>query len=184
MNEQLKQLTEAFVSRSVATAAPPNAPLGHQFIESFDRSKTLRKPCSKCKQPGHWARDCPAAHGVDDAQQRYPRKCFNCGQVGHFMRTCPQPLRRQGNGKAASVSAERLVLNPASVKATNSSNDKPGPAHLRARVDGRIRDFLLDSGANMCLIPPSGSTLTELKELSRLSPLLREPTSVWMVKCN
>ena len=70
-----------------------------------------------------------------------------------FHQDVPTAFATIRNRQWASVSAERLVLNPASVKAINSSNDKPGPENLRARVDGRVRDCLLNSEADICLIP-------------------------------
>jgi len=51
-----------------------------------------RKPCSRCKLPGHWARDCPA-HPPTDA-------CFTCGQADHRYRNCPMSLNAHGPGPA------------------------------------------------------------------------------------
>ena len=39
------------------------------------------KPCPKCRQPGHWMRDCP-----------FPEVCFSCGQSGHLRRDCKAHL--------------------------------------------------------------------------------------------
>ena len=44
-----------------------------------------RTPRPRCKQPGHWARDC-----------NLPETCFRCGQTGHRRRDCQTPLNPDG----------------------------------------------------------------------------------------
>jgi len=51
-----------------------------------------RKPCPRCKQTGHWAKDCPAQPPTD--------ACFSCGQAGHRYRDCPMALNFRGPGPA------------------------------------------------------------------------------------
>jgi len=50
------------------------------------------KPCPRCKQTGHWARDCPAQPPTD--------ACYSCGQAGHRYRDCPMSLNFRGPGPA------------------------------------------------------------------------------------
>lgn len=73
---------------TLSTPAAPYKPLS-QRPSSTDAP---RKPCPRCKLPGHWARDCPA-HPPTDA-------CFNCGQADHRYRHCPMSLNAQGPGPA------------------------------------------------------------------------------------
>jgi len=50
------------------------------------------KPCPRCKQTGHWARDCPAQPPTD--------ACYSCGQAGHRYRDCPMSLNFRRPGPA------------------------------------------------------------------------------------
>ena len=44
-----------------------------------------RKPCPRCQQPGHWAKDCPQ-----------PEVCFRCGHPGHRRSECRSHLNENG----------------------------------------------------------------------------------------
>ena len=52
------------------------------------------------------------------------------------------------------------------VKAQTSTQHHTA-THLRARVDGRVRDCLLDSGADLCLIPANWIDATQLRPTTR-----------------
>lgn len=46
--------------------------------------------CRRCKQSGHFARECPVPR--DDS-------CFNCGQPGHISRDCTEPKKPRGGDR-------------------------------------------------------------------------------------
>lgn len=81
-NCQLKKLTEATTNAVKQRHAPSGAVVP-------------RKPCPRCKQRGHWARECPL--------QQSSALCYSCGQPGHFARDCHAHLNGPGLIQASSV---------------------------------------------------------------------------------
>jgi len=73
---------------TLSASAAPYRPLAQRP----PTAEAPRKPCPRCKQPGHWAKDCPAQPPTD--------ACFSCGQAGHRYRNCPKPLNFRGPGPA------------------------------------------------------------------------------------
>ena len=84
-NKRLDILTEAMTKLSSSARRQPE-------IETSDqRTKATipKTPCPKCRQHGHWARDCPKPNN-----RKAGDECLECGQYGHHWRQCPN----QGNG--------------------------------------------------------------------------------------
>jgi hypothetical protein len=56
-----------------------------------DNSKVM---CTKCKELGHYKRNCPTYHGVNrqDSTKRDLSMitCFKCKQKGHYSDRCPE----------------------------------------------------------------------------------------------
>ena len=77
-NLQIQQLTNAIgrLGQLQPHPAYPSEP---------PRAGLPRKPCPRCKQPGHWAKDCTQ-----------PETCFRCGQPGHRRADCNVPLNPPG----------------------------------------------------------------------------------------
>ena len=69
----------------------------HRHAQGQDRPIVPRKPCPKCDQPGHWARDCPQAPPTQ------PATCFRCGMPGHMRRDCNVHLNPTGSTAAPAV---------------------------------------------------------------------------------
>lgn len=51
------------------------------------KSQPPTAPCPRCKQTGHWARECPT--------YKSSVYCYLCKQPGHFKRDCPQKTSEQ-----------------------------------------------------------------------------------------
>jgi cellular nucleic acid-binding protein len=47
--------------------------------------------CRRCKQPGHFARECPVPRNDS---------CFNCGQPGHISRDCTEPKKPRADDRS------------------------------------------------------------------------------------
>lgn len=71
---------------TLSAAAPPFLPADSQRPQD---PGVPRKPCPRCQQRGHWARDCPSPQLPADA-------CFQCGRPGHVRRHCPSSLNSNG----------------------------------------------------------------------------------------
>lgn len=72
-------------------ATPWNKTLTGSNINTQAAASAPRQPCHKCKQVGHWKRDCP----LNRSSARKPNGCFECGETGHRWRDCPN----QGNAR-------------------------------------------------------------------------------------
>ena len=52
------------------------------LVKKENTNRIPRTPCPRCRQRGHWARDCPG-----EGQEN--RSCYGCGQKGHLRNRCP-----------------------------------------------------------------------------------------------
>ena len=93
-NQQIQQLTNAIgrLGQLHAPLPPPqpaiyNAPSANPAYGNH--SNAPRKPCPRCGQQGHWARDCPTHTTQSNA-------CFSCGKPGHRSRDCTSHLNSMG----------------------------------------------------------------------------------------
>ena len=95
---QLEQLTESLnkliQQHQQLTAHVPPPPSQPNL-----RADIPRKPCPRCKQTGHWAKDCTQVE-----------TCFRCGQPGHRRSDCRTPLNF--HGPTSAPHAEPLVPRP------------------------------------------------------------------------
>jgi len=83
-----------------------------------------------------------------------PRACFNCGEFGHFAKNCPSPPRRN----AVEVNAQPretfpFCVNGASALAVHDNTYRN--SYLRAVLNNKACDCLLDTGSDVCLLPDS-----------------------------
>ena len=91
--------------------------------------------------------------------QRPARVCWSCGESGHFANQCGR--RSSGGTQNQRMSQLSYQSPPPSSSslvagAFSSANGTGGAAtYLRARIDGRSQDCLLDTGSEVSLLPAS-----------------------------
>ena len=96
---------------------------------------------------------------------RPPFKCWNCDDVSHYAHDCPLPprddrkkdggasvrcLRSKVNGRAAHGVQPAQSATPLGEHVTSHDGEN---VYARARVVGRVRKVLFDTGCSGCLIP-------------------------------
>ena len=91
LTESISQLLQRQPPQFIQGPALPPHP-GPVHLEGPPRADIPRKPCPRCKQTGHWAKDCPQAE-----------LCFRCGQSGHRHSDCRTPLNANGPTSAPPV---------------------------------------------------------------------------------
>ena len=78
--------------------------------------------------------------------------CWTCGEPGHFARDHRQGRREsrqpQANGSPGMTTTRRVAG-----ATTGSERGKAGSTYLRATIDGRTQDCLLDTGSEVSLLP-------------------------------
>jgi len=77
----------------------PRPLLSHGNFGDPPRQEAPRKPCPRCKQHGHWLRDCTQ-----------PEVCYKCRQPGHRRDECPAHLN--GNGPTSAPHAGPQITPP------------------------------------------------------------------------
>ena len=107
-NQQLQKLADAVAQLQPPAApvitqpSPPGPPSSQHRTAGASQlpPDVPRKPCPRCRQSGHWARDCTQAAAT---QPRLAGACFRCGQPGHRKRDCTASLNAYGPTPAPSV---------------------------------------------------------------------------------
>jgi len=125
-----------------------------------NRSHHASSPSHTFVQPnvtGHERRQTATFTQNDGRRTTGPQYvCFGCGEYGHFRRDCPHQQPEQKNQAAKPPDHVRAVL--------DDSYESEGRVYLPARIDGRTRYCLLDTGCEMTVIP---AKLTRRRKLSQ-----------------
>lgn len=86
--------------------------------------------------------------------QRPVAVCWTCAEPGHFARDHRQG-RREPYQPRASGSPDMTSSHRVAGTTTASERRRAGATYLRATIDGRAQDCLLDTGSEVSLLPAS-----------------------------
>ena len=102
----------------------------------------------------------------DATTVKQTRNCYNCGEAGHLFRRCPYPRRNKNDSQIC----DRVEPTALQVNGTCENTNISKSCHdtyLRARVDKRLCNCLLDTGSDVCIIPASFVNLSHVRSTSR-----------------
>ena len=141
----------AHVTGQMSTVHAHDVNGNSEYYQNPNRTHNLSKLPYGSVQPtmtGYQPRQQYAATPDDGRKMKasqYP--CFGCGEYGHFRRDCPHRQHDPRN-------CDQPVKPPDQIRgATDDSYESKGRVYLRARIDGRTRFCLLDTGCELTVIP-------------------------------
>jgi len=121
------------------------------------RFDELEKEFEKLKLLDEQRRSVPSSTvsnpvGNEETRRQYANqpRCYGCGEPGHFRRSCPLDRSRQPVSSMSSGNSQGKKVG--NVRGSKTGSDK-GEAYIRLRFNGVPTDCLLDTGAEVTLIP-------------------------------
>jgi len=90
--------------------------------------------------------------------------CFCCRQTGHFATECPQRGGYSHPGASQTVQQSKCV----NIESKQQCSKVAGATYLRARINGRVCDCLLDTGSDVTMIPVSFANDAQIRESKQM----------------
>src|SRR6266516_1789285 len=133
-----------------------------------DRERGTRNiVCYNCNEPGHISLHCPLRRSQphrapntphrrndtlepDERERARQNACYKCGKIGHFSRDCRARDNAKQGGKGSGDKFHAMKL-----ACEIDSHTKEHQQYLTMKLGGISKEFLLDSGCDLSLIPSS-----------------------------
>ena len=151
---------------------------GSHVVKEVNSSRPWQPNCFKCGKPGHKAADCwrgssggPKGGAVPAVGAAPKIVCHTCGVEGHKSPQCP----RRGKNKEYSQEGK-----PKPVKQVSRKGKRSVLVRVAGTVSGKETLILLDSGADISVVPAALVREEQLAEEQVLIKPYGDTPSVWL----
>ena len=162
LQRELKSMTQKFEELQRRVKKHDNASSIPNFKTEMPRLNTSAPSFAPNSGPRSWTK------GYDPSQTGRSVECYNCGLKGHISRFCRKPKQQRSRENSMATSTSDFQPNTSAESETTRKVASVGTSmYIKARICGRLRLCLIDSGSEVNLIPDNFVGGYEMKPTTR-----------------